>query len=152
VTQSAITYEDTLNSVSTYSKPSDLRITDMRISTVVGTPMRCPIIKISTNQGIEGYGEVRGGASKRYALMIKSRILGENPCRIDKLFRRIKQFGTHGRQAGGVCGIEVPDGPGLGIESLNDEVIQAHLSPDEPELWASTEMGDEDFSHDRLWS
>ena len=107
MTQSANTYEDALNSVSTYSKPSDLRITDMRISTVVGAPMRCPIIKITTNQGIEGYGEVRDGASKRYALMIKSRILGENPCRIDKLFRRIKQFGTHGRQAGGVCGIEV---------------------------------------------
>ena len=40
----------------------------------------------------------------------------------------------------------------VGIESLNDEVIQAHLSPDEPELWASTEMWDKDYSNDRLWS
>jgi gluconate/galactonate dehydratase len=100
-------YEDALNHVNTYSSPSDLRITDLRIATVVGAPMRCPLLKISTNQGIEGYGEVRDGASGQYALMLKSRILGENPCNVDRIFRRIKQFGHHGRQAGGVCGIEV---------------------------------------------
>jgi L-alanine-DL-glutamate epimerase-like enolase superfamily enzyme len=50
---------------------------------------------------------VRDWASKRYALLLKSRILGENPCNIDKIFRRIKQFGHHARQAGGVCAIEV---------------------------------------------
>ena len=100
-------YEDTLDHVNTYSRPSDLRITDMRVATIVGAPMRCPLIKISTNQGIEGYGEVRDGASARYALMLKSRILGENPCNIDKIFRRIKQFGGHARQGGGVCGVEV---------------------------------------------
>jgi L-alanine-DL-glutamate epimerase-like enolase superfamily enzyme len=101
------THSDVLNHVNTHSRPSDLRITDMRFATIVGAPMRCPLIKISTNQGIEGYGEVRDWASKRYALTLKSRILGENPCNVDKLFRRIKQFGHHGRQAGGVCGIEV---------------------------------------------
>ena len=101
------TYDEALNNVNTWSRPSELRITDMRISTIVGAPMRCPLIKISTNQGIEGYGEVRDSASKRYALMLKSRILGENPCNIDKIFRRIKQFGGHARQGGGVCGIEV---------------------------------------------
>jgi L-alanine-DL-glutamate epimerase-like enolase superfamily enzyme len=100
-------YDDTLNNVNTYSKPSDLRITDLRVATIVGAPMRCPLIKISTNQGIEGYGEVRDWANKRYALMLKSRILGENPCNVDKIFRRIKQFGHHARQGGGVCGIEV---------------------------------------------
>ena len=52
-------YEDSLNYVSTYSKPSQLRITDMRTATVVGAPMRCPLIKIYTNQGLVGYGEVR---------------------------------------------------------------------------------------------
>ena len=101
------TYEDTLKNVNTHSRPSDLRITDMRLATIVGAPMRCPLIKISTNQGIEGYGEVRDGASARYALMLKSRILGENPCNIDKIFRRLKQFGSHARQGGGVCGIEL---------------------------------------------
>jgi gluconate/galactonate dehydratase len=107
MTQPTDRYDQTLNHVNAYSRPSDLRITDMRIATIVGAPMRCPLIKISTNQGIEGYGEVRDWGSKRYALMLKSRILGENPCNVDKLFRRIKQFGHHARQAGGVCGIEV---------------------------------------------
>ena len=69
--------------------------------------MTCPIIRIDTNQGIYGLGEVRDGASKTYALMLKSRLLGENPCNVDKIFRKIKQFGGHARQGGGVCGIEM---------------------------------------------
>lgn len=69
--------------------------------------MTDPIIRIDTNQGIYGLGEVRDGASGRYALMLKSRILGENPCNIDKIFRKIKQFGADSRQAGGVCAIEM---------------------------------------------
>ena len=69
--------------------------------------MTCPIIRIDTNQGIYGLGEVRDGASKTYALFLKSRILGENPCNIDKIFRKIKQFGYHARQGGGVSGMEM---------------------------------------------
>ena len=69
--------------------------------------MTCPIIRIDTNQGIYGLGEVRDGASKTYALMLKSRLLGENPCNVDKIFRKIKQFGGHARQGGGVCGVEM---------------------------------------------
>src|SRR5664279_6154491 len=91
----------------TNSKPSDLKITDLRAVTVRGAPMTCPIIKIDTNQGLYGLGEVRDGASKTYALFLKSRLLGENPCNIDLLFRKIKQFGGHSRQAGGVCGVEM---------------------------------------------
>ncbi len=96
-----------MRSVNTYGSPSDLRITDMRFTDVVGAPMHCTLLKITTNQGIEGYGEVRDGASRTYALMLKDRILGENPCNVDKIFRRIKQFGSHARQGGGVCGIEL---------------------------------------------
>jgi len=48
--------------------------------------------------------------------------------------------------------IRVPDAPGLGIESLNDEVLREHLAPGERELWASTEAWDNEISHDRLWS
>jgi L-alanine-DL-glutamate epimerase-like enolase superfamily enzyme len=93
--------------VNTNSKPSDLKITDMRVATVVGAPMRCPIIRIDTNQGVYGLGEVRDGASKNYALMLKRVILNENPCNVDKIFRKIKQFGGHARQGGGVCGVEM---------------------------------------------
>ena len=91
----------------TDSRPSDLKITDLRVATIARAPFTVPIIKIDTNQGISGFGEVRDGASKTYALMLKSRILGENPCNIDKIFRKIKQFGFHARQGGGVSGIEM---------------------------------------------
>ena len=37
--------------------------------------------------------------------MLKSRILGENPCNVDKIFRKLKQFGHHARQASGVTAI-----------------------------------------------
>ena len=93
--------------VSNNSVPSDLKITDMRITVIGEGGWRWPIIKIYTNQDIYGLGEVRDGASARYALSLKSKILGQNPCDIDKIFQKLKQFGGHGRLAGGVCGIEM---------------------------------------------
>ncbi len=88
------------------SAPSRLRITDLRIATVK-CPMVCPIIRIDTDQGISGLGEVRDGASRSYALFLKSRLLGENPCDVERLFKKLKQFGHHGRQGGGVSGVEM---------------------------------------------
>ena len=86
----------------------NLVITDMRFCDIDGMPKRCTLIKIYTNvEGLVGYGEVRDAATKTYAAICKSRILGENPCNVDKIFRRIKQFGGHSRQGGGVSGIEV---------------------------------------------
>ncbi len=87
--------------------PSKLKITDMRFVDIDGAPKRQTILKLMTNQGLEGYGEVRDAASKTYALMLKSRILGENPCDVDRIFRKIKQFGGPSRQGGGVSGIEI---------------------------------------------
>ena len=89
------------------SAPSELRITDLRVAVISRAPMRCPLIRIDTNQGICGYGEVRDGASERYALMLKTRLLGQNPCNIEMLFKRIRQFGGHGRLGGGVSGVEM---------------------------------------------
>src|ERR1051326_4736952 len=89
------------------SSPSDLKITDLRVAVVKDAPFVCPLIRIDTNQGIYGLGEVRDGASKTYALFLKSRLLGENPCNVDRIFRKIKQFGGHSRQGGGVCAVEM---------------------------------------------
>ena len=100
-------FEQTLAHVNTYSKPTELRITDMRFVDIVGAPMHCTLLRIETNQGITGYGEVRDGAAKLYAQMLKRFLIGENPCNIDKIFRRIKQYGGQSRQAGGVCGVEL---------------------------------------------
>jgi L-alanine-DL-glutamate epimerase-like enolase superfamily enzyme len=105
-----IPFEDvmaqTTSKVQKASAPSELKITDLRycVTTVLG---RTAIIRIDTNQGIYGLGEVRDGADPRYALMLKSRILGENPCNVEKIFKIIKQFGGQARQAGGVCGVEM---------------------------------------------
>lgn len=87
--------------------PSTLKITDVRFADIDGAPKRCTLIKVYTNQGLVGYGEVRDASSRTYAAMLKSRILGENPCNPEKIFRRIKQFGGDSRQAGGVCGLEL---------------------------------------------
>jgi len=96
-----------MGNIREFSCPSELRITDMRTATVTGVPMRATIIRIDTNQGIYGLGEVRDGASKTYALLLKNRLIGENPCNVDKIFRKIKQFGHHARQGGGVCAVEM---------------------------------------------
>jgi L-alanine-DL-glutamate epimerase-like enolase superfamily enzyme len=65
------------------------------------------IIRIDTNQGIYGLGEVRDAADVRYALFLKSRILGANPCNVEMIFKTIRQFGGQSRQAGGVCAVEM---------------------------------------------
>lgn len=100
-------YDEVLNYVNTNSRPSELKITDIRAVDIVGAPMHCILVKVYTNQGLVGYGEVRDGASRNYILSLKSRVIGENPCDVDRLFRRIKQFGGPARQGGGVCGLEI---------------------------------------------
>ena len=99
-------YEEALQNVRRSSCPSDLKIVDMKVCDLE-PPFSATIIKLITNQGLEGYGQVREGGSRVYALMLKRLLLGENPCNVDKIFRRIKQFGYHSHQAGGVSGVEM---------------------------------------------
>jgi L-alanine-DL-glutamate epimerase-like enolase superfamily enzyme len=94
-------------SLNTRARSSALRITDLRVANLAGVPFRSSIVRVDTNQGIAGYGEVRDGASKTYALTLKRHLVGQNPCDLDRLFRSIKQFGHHGRQGGGVSGVEI---------------------------------------------
>ncbi|MFC1552297.1 mandelate racemase/muconate lactonizing enzyme family protein [Candidatus Latescibacterota bacterium] len=83
--------------VNTNSSPSDLKITDIRVASA-----RRAIIRIDTNQGIHGYGEGTGG---KLALLLKNDLIGENPCNVEKLYKRILQFGNHNRT--GISGIEM---------------------------------------------
>lgn len=94
------------NAIKTYSSPSQLKITDMRTA-VVCSNYDYPIIRIDTNQGIYGIGEVRDAGHRENALQFKSMLLGQNPCNVDMIFRAIKQFGNWGREGGGVSGIEI---------------------------------------------
>lgn len=100
-------YDGTLAHVRTCSRPSELKITDIRFAHITAASMHCILVKIYTNQGLVGMGEIRDGSSATYAAMLKSRLLGENPCDVDRLFRKIKQFGGQSRQGGGVSGLEI---------------------------------------------
>lgn len=99
----AASVEYTTQNVRRSSSPTDLKITDLRVANTTDGP----ILKLYTNQDIYGLGEVRDIADPRYALMLKSRILGLNPCNVEQIFKAIKQFGDHGRQGGGVSGVEM---------------------------------------------
>lgn len=48
--------------------------------------------------------------------------------------------------------IEVPTGPGLGIEALNEKLIGQHLHKAVPGQWEPTEAWNMEWSNDRLWS
>jgi L-alanine-DL-glutamate epimerase-like enolase superfamily enzyme len=102
-----LSIEDTIaqstQKINRSSAPSDLKITDMRMANIYNKW----VIRIDTNQGISGLGEVRDGADGRYALFLKSRILGLNPCNVEMIWKIIRQFGYHGRQGGGVCAVEM---------------------------------------------
>jgi L-alanine-DL-glutamate epimerase-like enolase superfamily enzyme len=87
----------------TASSPSNLKITDLRVAGLGAISL----IRIDTNQGIYGLGETYTSSSGVYPLLLKSRILGENPCNVDRIFRKIRQFGFHSRQASGVTAIEM---------------------------------------------
>jgi len=97
------TIAQTTSNVQRSSSPSELKITDMRMAMIANKW----IIRVDTNQGIYGLGEVRDGADGRYALFLKSRILGLNPCNVEMIFKIIRQYGYHGRQGGGVCAVEM---------------------------------------------
>ena len=89
-------------------KANELKITDIRVADIDGLPKHMILVKVYTNDPeIVGYGEVRDASSATYAKMLKSRLVGENPLNVEKLFNRIKQFGGHSRQGGGVSGIEI---------------------------------------------
>ena len=88
-------------------KANELKITDIRVADINGLPKHMILVKVYTNSDIVGYGEVRDASSATYVKMLKGRLLGENPLNVNKIFQRIKQFGGHSRQGGGVCAIEI---------------------------------------------
>ena len=107
-TQTQANPEPAFRNINANSSPSALKITDLRYAIVVKPgPSPCPIIRIDTNQGVYGLGEVRDGAGPDYALMLKNRILNENPLNVDFIFQKLQQFGGNARQAGGVVAIEM---------------------------------------------
>ncbi len=88
------------------SSPSDLKITDMR-SVLVAANYDYPIIRIDTNQGVYGLGEVRDAGREGTALVLKPHLVGQNPLRIGPILDRIRNFANHQRMGGGYSAVDM---------------------------------------------
>src|SRR6266852_4540782 len=89
--------EQAMDGVRASSKPSNLRITDLRMA-VVASNYDYPLLRIDTNQGVYGIGEVRDAGHKEDALRFKSFLLGQDPTNVDLIFTLISRYGGPGRE------------------------------------------------------
>jgi L-alanine-DL-glutamate epimerase-like enolase superfamily enzyme len=94
------------DAISTYSAPSQLRITDLRVARVAA-PYDYILIRIDTNQGVYGIGEGHESSHVENVLQYKSLLLGQNPCNVDMIFSAIKPYGNQRTEGSGVSGIEM---------------------------------------------
>ncbi len=88
------------------SAPSDLRITDMRACRVASS-LDWPIIRIDTNQGVYGLGEVRDAAVEGIALVLKPHLVGRNPLNIEPLLDSIRKYSNHLHLGGGYSAVDI---------------------------------------------
>jgi L-alanine-DL-glutamate epimerase-like enolase superfamily enzyme len=88
------------------SAPSQLRITDMR-SVLVASNYDYPIIRIDTNQGVYGLGEVRDAGREGTALVLKPHLMGKNPLYIEPNLDRLRVFVNHQRMGGGYSAVDM---------------------------------------------
>jgi len=89
-----------------YSRPSDLKITDIRGATLAAI-YDFPVIKIYTNQGIVGLGEVRDAGWIAQALMMKPYLIGKDPLDIETILLSIRHLTGPGRYAGGYAAVDM---------------------------------------------
>src|ERR1039458_6989867 len=101
------------------SAPSDLKITGMR-SLRVAANFDYPIIRIDTNQGLYGLGEVRDAGSEYSALAMKPFLVGRNPLDFDSLMQYVLPYAGSGRAGGGYSAIDL---------ALNDIIGKAYGIP-----------------------
>ncbi len=105
--------------VNKLSAPSDLRITDMRCLRVAAN-FDYPIIRLDTNQGVYGLGEVRDGGSENSAIAMKPFLIGRNPLDFDSVMANILPYAGSGRAGGAYSAIDL---------ALNDIIGKAYGVP-----------------------
>jgi L-alanine-DL-glutamate epimerase-like enolase superfamily enzyme len=96
-----------INPAETLSRPTDLKITDIRGCMVRAGGENYPIIKIYTNQDVYGLGEVRDSARLSQAFMFKSFLIGQDPMNIEGILKRIKPYAGQSRAGGGYSAIDM---------------------------------------------
>ncbi len=88
------------------SAPSQLRITDMRAIRIASN-YDYPIIRIDTNQGVYGLGEVRDAGNEGMALVLKPHIVGRNPLNIEPILDSVRNFTNQRRFGGGYSALDI---------------------------------------------
>ena len=128
----ASNYSSFRNPKDANSRPSALKITDIRGATLASI-YDFPIIKIYTNQGIIGLGEVRDAGWISQALMLKPYLIGKDPLDIETILMSIRHLTGPGRYAGGYAAVDMAlmdiAGKALGVpcwkllgEKVRDEI------------------------------
>jgi len=95
-----------INPKHAFGRPSKLRITDIRCCTIAAN-YDYPLIKVYTNQGITGLGEVRDMGYLGQALMLKPYLIGKDPLDIEGIMESIRPFSDHGRYGGGFSAVDM---------------------------------------------
>ncbi|MBL8292142.1 MAG: mandelate racemase/muconate lactonizing enzyme family protein, partial [Bryobacterales bacterium] len=102
----SLTKGATAQSVNPRSAPSQLKITDMR-SVLIASNYDYPIIRIDTNQGVYGLGEVRDAGREGTALVLKPHLIGRNPLQIEPILDSIRYFSGQQRMGGGYSAVDM---------------------------------------------
>jgi L-alanine-DL-glutamate epimerase-like enolase superfamily enzyme len=95
-----------VNPAKTHSRPSNLKITDIRGCTVASN-YDYPIIKIYTNQDVYGLGEVRDAGHLGQALILKPYLVGKDPLDIEGIMESLRPHAGNGRFGGGFSGVDM---------------------------------------------
>ncbi len=89
-----------------FSAPSGLKITDMRGVTIASN-YDYPIVRMDTNQGVYGLGEVFCNDMISQALLLKPFVVGKNPLEIDSILAGIRRFTFQGSSSGGYSAVDI---------------------------------------------
>ena len=95
-----------INPAKTWSRPTKLKITDIRGCTVASN-FDYPIIKIYTNQDVYGLGEVRDAGYLGQALILKPYLVGKDPLDIEGIMESLRPYSGNGRFGGGFSGVDM---------------------------------------------
>ena len=91
-----------------------MKITDVK-ATVLDGNFNWIIVRIDTDEGISGHGEMRNHFTtqtetyedpRELAWRLKSRLVGEDPLCVETVFRKIRRFGGRNKLGGGVSAVE----------------------------------------------
>ncbi|MDP3061638.1 MAG: mandelate racemase/muconate lactonizing enzyme family protein [Chloroflexota bacterium] len=82
-----------------------MKITDLKCA-IIG---QNPVVRITTDEGIEGYGEAENPKSylKPFVLFYRERILGEDPTDVERVMLRIRRQGSFKPWGSAVSAIEM---------------------------------------------